>query len=85
MYIETLYCSTYSQNEAIRGHMEVKTNSTKTKVEFSAEECAAIQEIAVKAWERLQPTITQELSVGSPAVLALGDYREVNEFDEIPF
>ena len=42
MYISCVYLSTFAQTTPITGHFEIKSASLQTKIEFSADEAAAI-------------------------------------------
>lgn len=88
MYISCVYLSTYSVNEPIKGHFEIKSESIQSKIEFNREEAALIQDICVKALDRQRAAAAQELLSASIAVPQLeapkpeiedGDFEEVSE------
>lgn len=88
MYISCVYLSTFAQTTPITGHFEIKSASLQTKVEFSADEAAAIQELCAKALDRFRAAAAQELLSASITVPQLeapkpeieeGDFEEVSE------
>lgn len=88
MHINTLYCSTYSPNQPITGHMDIKTDAGTITVHFTTDECSRIQDIAVAAYIRQANKIAEELKTNTPALIALAAPEPEGEeatFEEIPF
>lgn len=88
MHINTLYCSTYSPNNPITGHMDIKTDAGVVTVHFNEDECKRIQDIAVAAYIRQASKIVEELTTKTPALVALPAPEPEGEeatFEEIPF
>lgn len=88
MFISCVYLSTYSTDAPITGHFEVKSKTLQSKINFTPEEAAAIQEVCVKALDRQRTAAAQELLSASIAVPQLeapkpeieeGDFEEVSE------
>ena len=88
MYISCVYLSTYSINNPIKGHFEIKSEGLQTKIDFSEEEAAAIQDLCSKALARTQASIAAEIlnaSVAVPALEAPKSTIEDADFEEVSF
>lgn len=88
MFISCVYLSTYSQEKPITGHFEIKSESLQTKINFTPEEAAEIQEICVKALDRQRAVAAQELlsaSIAVPQLEAPKSAIEDADFEEVSF
>lgn len=85
MHIEHLFCSTYKQSVPITGQIKVKLESGQfVEVKFNDDECAAIQSIAVQAYERSRDELANEITSGSPKLLEIEHSQSLDD-EEIPF
>lgn len=88
MHITTLYCSTYSQGTPLTGFMEVQLSeelNSKLHIKLNDEECAAIHEIANKAYARDAKDITVKLMTESPRLIEIAAPVGEPSDDEVPF
>lgn len=86
MHISQMYLSTYQQHKPITGSATVTHEETIITVKFNEEECAAIQNIAVKAYERQQRAAANIILNNTPALTALPPPEpeaDEAEFEEI--
>ena len=89
MFIHTVYLSSYSAQQLIKGNVELKDDTIKLTIEFTEDEAAQICSIAEAAFRRNQealigkassPLETFRLPPPEPAPVI-----EAADFSEVPF
>ena len=86
MYITSLFLSTYSTDRLIKGQVEFKNDDIKITIDFTEQEAAEIQTVAVRAWERRQGEMIKQIQTSSPALTMLpAPVIKEAEYSEVRF
>jgi hypothetical protein len=85
MHISTVYLHSYSSTSPVSGHVDFDIEGTKIQVTFTDAECLAIHDLCVKAWERKQATIANDVLSSSPALpeLPAPEPQEFAEYEPV--